>query len=262
MHPSARRPPMDLWLADLAGSGAVLRELASRLGMNALGGDPPAGPGSGEAASVAEEKLLARIAVRALLVGYVGLEAASAPFRRGPQGKPSLAPAADVAPLEFSYSHASRFVLVAVSGSAPLGVDVEEARPVRLSAVRRDMLEAAAAALDPARPLPMVPPEARFIQAWVRLEALAKATGEGVASLLGRLRDGPAALAATTLAGQRVVVRDLSIAGPEPCFAAVAGPHPILAESRHAPTVARMPLDPDWLRAWTAGEITRPDTSR
>ncbi len=55
------------------------------------------------------------------------------PIQELPAGKPVFARREDVF---FSLSHSGRYVLCAVSG-APVGVDVQQIRPVRLSLVRR-----------------------------------------------------------------------------------------------------------------------------
>ena len=75
--------------------------------------------------------------------------------------------------------------LIGLSPLGSIGVDVERTRRVRLVEARRARIEEAGAALS-AAPLPNEG-EARFLQAWVRLEAFAKAEGCGIGRLLTRL---------------------------------------------------------------------------
>ena len=127
------------------------------------------------------ERCTAHIALRVLIERAFGPEWRRVPYHISPEGKPSLPDAAG----GFSLSHIPGWALIALAATGPVGVDLERRRPISLSPVRREQLEWAAAALVPQRALP-VDAEARFLQAWVRLEAVAKAGGMG----LGRLTDG------------------------------------------------------------------------
>ncbi len=89
------------------------------------------------------------------------------------------------APLAFSLSHAPGLALIGLAPRGSIGVDVERTRRVRLGEARRARIEEAGGALN-ATPLPDAE-EARFLQAWVRLEAFAKAEGCGIGRLLTRL---------------------------------------------------------------------------
>ena len=118
----------------------------------------------------------AHAALRAVLSAAVGREAAAISLIREPGGKPRLGGPGP----PFSLAHSGDVAVIAVGGRAPLGVDVEVRRPVpRLAAMIRY-------ACTPAerRALEAVPDEAtrteRFLELWVRKEAVLKACGRGL----------------------------------------------------------------------------------
>lgn len=212
----------------------------------------------------------ARIALRAVLAGYVGLERARQPFMLGAAGKPKLgavtapgtsAPGrAGIGSIEFSLTHCEQAALIAVSHVGPVGVDIESVRPVRINPERRAMLEDAATLLSPDEPLPVALDDRRFLQAWVRLEALAKATGEGISALLGRLGiRGRSLLAASIETGvgetgmgqtgvcEPMLVRDLRLDIQPSLHAAIAGTLPLLGSGQPSPIVRALPLDEAFL---------------
>ena len=172
-----------LWLADLD---------ACAPGLEAIAASHRLIPSAIEAPTHADDrrKRVARLALRTILATEVGLERARQPFVFGPAGKPALQPAPGPGAfrqVSFSIAHSEHLALIALADGDPVGVDIEGSRQVRISADRRRLLEAAAQRLAPERALPDGPPDRRFLQSWVRLEALAKATGEGISALFGRL---------------------------------------------------------------------------
>ncbi|MBS0241182.1 MAG: hypothetical protein JSS20_03320 [Proteobacteria bacterium] len=227
-------PPLAVWLADLEADGARIPSIAARLGLDTEGGaaDP--------------HRRLAHLALRSLLAGYVGETAARAPFSSGPEGKPYVASAHTAGkPLEFSLAHADGMALIAISTAGIVGIDIEVPRPVRIVDRRRAELEAVARSLAPGVPLPSEPPDTRFLQAWVRLEAVAKATGEGIGSLLGRIREGSGVLSPHPTREATLAVLDLHLPSTRPLHAAIA-----LAATPDAngpPSVARFPDRAGWL---------------
>lgn len=246
---------LDLWLVDLVAGADALNVVAARFGLEPpLHHNPGALPFQGRRRS-------AHIALRALLAGYVGLDRARAPFALTRSGKPSLAcsPVAPGTRLEFSLAHIETTALVAISRSGFVGVDIEAPRPVRISDHRRAMLLDAAARLAADDPLPDGPGEARFLQAWVRLEALAKATGEGLGALLGRLEDKASPIEQSRLSGALILVRNVRLDHPAGHYAAVAGTCPALAATAPAPRPRWLPLEQSWLEAWVVGGAGRPD---
>lgn len=178
--------PIETWLIDLDRHAAALEALDASVALL-----PPDVDRSQVAAVVSPTVVVqrrrhraARIALRTLLARIVGRRAASQPFVLVAGGKPKLA----AGEVQFSLSHAEGFALVALSLSGPVGVDLELARSVRIATERRAAIVAAgqaivAAAVDNAGDLD----DGAFLRSWVRLEALAKATGEGMGHLLGRI---------------------------------------------------------------------------
>ncbi len=114
--------------------------------------------------------------LRSLLSGFTGTEAEKLRFTYGSSGKPSLADRDNV---HFNISHSADLGLFAFAPDRPVGVDVENERPVRrlLDVAQRFMSE------DELRSLVDTAPEDRdaaFLRSWVVREARLKADGKGV----------------------------------------------------------------------------------
>jgi phosphopantetheinyl transferase len=171
---------LELWCVDLRGAGPALLEL-ERLTPRLSASERESARTLADAAA-ADEWLAAHVALRVLLERAVGAEWRGMPFVRSGRGKPCL----DGAPVAFSLSHVPGLALIGFGTSGAIGVDVERARAVRVRRPRRRRIEAAAAALNNEQALPGGD-DARFLQAWVRLEAFAKAEGCGIGRLLTRL---------------------------------------------------------------------------
>jgi 4'-phosphopantetheinyl transferase len=160
---------------------------------------------------VAEEWLAAQIALRLLLERAAGPQWRGVAFAHAEAGKPHLAGA----PVSFSLSHALEVALIGIATEGSIGVDIERLRPVRMDAGRRARIEEAGGALVAAE-LP-ASGEARFLQAWVRLEAMAKAEGCGIGRVLSRLgivasrKTQPLSGDAIASLVDGVVVRDLKL---------------------------------------------------
>ena len=124
----------------------------------------------------ARRYVVARGILRTLLAGFTGIPAEKLRFSYGLSGKPSLVGRDDI---QFNISHSSELGLFAFSPDRPVGVDVENERPVRrlLDVAQRFMSE------DELRTLAETAPEARnaaFLRSWVVREAKLKAEGKGV----------------------------------------------------------------------------------
>jgi len=171
---------LELWCVDLENAGPVLHDVEQRT--QRLSEQDREGAGVLKDVDAVRERLATRIALRVLIERALGSEWRGVPFERSAHGKPYLAGA----PVHFSISHVAGVALIGIASEAPIGVDVERVREVHMRDPRRSRIEAAAVALSPAQPLP-AGGEARFLQAWVRLEALAKADGGGIGRLLTRL---------------------------------------------------------------------------
>ncbi len=164
----------------------------------------------------------AHIALRIALERHAGAVVRCAPYAVAPGGRPQLSnmESAEHAPY-FSLSHSGGYALIAISHAGPIGVDLETGRALSVSAERRSRIEAAAARLALDAPLASSPDD-RFMQAWVRLEAVAKATGLGIGRILTEagVVGGGTDARVVGAASEGAPVRDLSLAGG--CFAAVS----------------------------------------
>ncbi|GAC1366568.1 MAG: hypothetical protein NVSMB4_21180 [Acidimicrobiales bacterium] len=144
--------------------------------------------------------LASRTVLRSVVGGELDLDPAEVIFEVAPSGKPHL-PRKD---LHFSLSHSAELVAVAVSCDGVVGVDIEAPRtlhrPDRLA--RRiytsDEYDRWSEELDPAR-------TQSLLRQWTRMEAMLKATGEG----LGAGMRG----AVARLVTEGWTVRDLALAG-------------------------------------------------
>lgn len=165
------------------------------------------------------------IALRIAIERWVGIGIRKATYDIEPGGRPRLLKTDSLrhAP-HFSLAHAGSFALIAISRVGPIGADIEVTRDVKISGVRRQRIEQAALQAANGAALPEQSP-ARFLQAWVRLEAIAKASGLGIGRILteaGVIGSGAALsqpAAPSTAVGQ--MVYDLAM--PPGVFAAIAG---------------------------------------
>jgi 4'-phosphopantetheinyl transferase len=164
----------------------------------------------------------AHIALRLALERSAGPGVREVPYGIEPGGRPRLLGNSGSRDLpHFSLAHAGHYALIAISSAGPVGADLEVSRDIKLSDDRRGRIEKAAAAVAPGVALP-VEPTARFLQSWVRLEAIAKASGLGIGRVLteaGVVGGGHTSLVETKTA--QAIVRDLELKSG--CFAAIAG---------------------------------------
>jgi 4'-phosphopantetheinyl transferase len=124
---------------------------------------------------------LSRSLRRAVLSRYLGCSPERLQFACGEFGKPRLdAPRTS---LEFNIAHSGDWVLLAVGDGVPIGVDVEEQRPLHdhTEIAERFFSCAERAAL---RGLPKHEQQRAFFVAWTRKEAVLKALGTGLSTPL------------------------------------------------------------------------------
>lgn len=180
---------LQVWLADLNALAKVLDELDERERL--LSPDERRRPRR-FAEDVANELRRSRIALR-LLLARAGVADPRAPFATVPRaGKPTLAGGP-----EFSISHTAGFALIGLCSAGPIGIDLETRRALRLAPEREGLLLAAGATLG----VENSTASQDVVAAWVRLEALAKALGSGIGSVLAEIGiAGPAARAPSTQA--------------------------------------------------------------
>jgi 4'-phosphopantetheinyl transferase len=216
---------VELWCVHLAAAADALQTLEQHTARLSVEDLQRADAFSDD--GVRNEWLAARIALRLLIEHAAGPSWRGVAFAREERGRPHL----EGSQISFSLSHAPGLALIGIARAGRIGVDVERTRTVRIDAHRRARIREAGAAMD-ALPFPAAEGEA-FLQAWVRLEAVAKADGCGIGRLLTRLgisgagarapiaADETRARAAAVLAeGPAACVRDLQLG--EGVFAAVA----------------------------------------
>lgn len=162
---------IDLWVADFYHTGDSLTaysrllsaeelERASRFRLDHLGAF----------------YTFCRGTLRGILSGYLAVPGNSIEFHYGEKGKPFLATETG---LQFNVSHSGGLFVCAVSSGLPIGVDVEEIRPME------DMTAIADHFFAPAeqRHLASIAEADRkhaFYECWTRKESVIKATGEGI----------------------------------------------------------------------------------
>ena len=233
----------ELWCVDLSAAAPALNAIEQRI--SRLSAEDRARAAQFSAARVREDWLATHIALRLLVERSAGPAWRGAAFARAAHGKPQL----DGAPIGFSLSHARGVALIGLTPKGSIGVDVERPREVRIAAERRAAIEAAGAALG--NPL-AGDGNARFLHAWVRLEAYAKADGCGIGRLLTRLgilgvapadradASGMAARVDEAAGGAAEGVRDLQLGDGIYAAAAFIGVQPVAG-------VAWLPTDAESL---------------
>ena len=177
---------MELWLVDLDAAASALEALEREVPR--LSADERARARRLKEPRERRQRLAAYMALRIAIARVGGGAVGRKPFARTASGKPHLGPAAP----SFSLAHTAGLALVGVARTEPIGVDLERHRSLSLSARRRQEILAVGAGL--ALQVPRAgASDAPLLQAWCRLEAFAKATGQGVARLLSELgvRAGP-----------------------------------------------------------------------
>ena len=121
----------------------------------------------------------AHVALRRVLGSYLDQPPERVALVTGPNGKPRLESAAG-ADLRFNLSHSGAMALIAVRLGNEVGVDVEQIREeVDGAAITRDLFNERERASMTTHATGS--DRVAFFRAWVRREALAKATGRGIA---------------------------------------------------------------------------------
>lgn len=128
------------------------------------------------------EYVLARSALRDVLGRYLGCDPRAISFETDARGKPALGSRqiAPPTPFAFNVSHSGGRALIAVAGSSSVGVDIERLADARDAAgiIGRFFTDPERAAYHAAAAEER---RRRFLEMWVRKEAVAKAIGRGLA---------------------------------------------------------------------------------
>jgi phosphopantetheinyl transferase len=133
--------------------------------------------------------LLARALLRRMLVHTTGIPPGGWVFEVEPSGRPSVRNASCERVPSISLAHSGGWVAVAASDAVTIGIDIEVHRP------RRNLSGIAAAAFGPdEQRLVAADGAASFYRIWTLREAMAKASGEGIAEVadrIDRVANGP-----------------------------------------------------------------------
>ena len=124
-------------------------------------------------------RVQARAALRRILGGLLGCDAADVAIATTAHGKPVLASAVDDASLSFSVSHSGDVVLIAIGAGPAVGVDVEEVQ----DAFAWEPVASLVLTLEERRAIELLPAVTRrsaFFGCWVRKEAYLKGLGLGL----------------------------------------------------------------------------------
>jgi 4'-phosphopantetheinyl transferase len=128
--------------------------------------------------------LAAHVLKRHLLGALLNVPGALLRFEQHWAGKPQLIGKA----LHFNLSHSGDWVVLAISATAPVGIDIEQAD----TAPPEELLSAVLHPYDHFTPESLSPTE-RFYTAWTLKEAVSKGLGIGLALPFARLRLEPSA---------------------------------------------------------------------
>lgn len=229
---------IELWLVDLERALTALEALEADTPR--LAGDDNLRFAAMSNATARRERRSANIALRILLERKCGAAVRQVPFARNGAGKPSL-PSGYAS---FSLAHTQGVALVALADNGAVGVDIERARTVSMPEARRGPIEAAAVAWAHGVPLGGEDADCRFLNAWVRLEAVAKALGTGVGPILERLRPGRVETPASRPSDTQPGPIAHAVAVGEGVFAAIA-----LDPGRKPPDLEVMPHSADAIAA-------------
>jgi 4'-phosphopantetheinyl transferase len=121
-----------------------------------------------------------RIATRIVLERFAGTAFRKRDFEIEDYGRPTLGAEAPY----FSVSRTGHVALIAVSKAAAIGIDIEQVRPFTMTEDRRRRVLAASARLNGELARSQSLDDACILEAWVCLEAVAKARGTGIGPLL------------------------------------------------------------------------------
>ena len=121
----------------------------------------------------------ARVALKKLLSRYSGQDKRSLRILEGPFKKPFLPCSEDVRPLFFNTSHSDEMLMIALTFTGEIGIDIEQDRELDLDP---SLLELVLTHEEKSEfnLLPSDIQHKAFFQAWTRKEALSKALGLGL----------------------------------------------------------------------------------
>ncbi len=168
---------VEIWFADLTQCGAALEAIEKETPR--LSDDDCARLETTAGAKEWRWRRATHIALRIIIERILGAQWRKVPYVFGDTGRLALPDSQG----DFSLAHADGYALIGVTRRGRIGVDLERTRDIKIAANRQRAIIAAAAQLVPDTALPE-DDTAGFIQAWVCLEAFAKADGRGIGHVL------------------------------------------------------------------------------
>ena len=174
--PLPREHEIHLWYLHLGRLGSALQ--------HALGSEIPAG--GMPAMSASQLRFTRRFYLRVLLGAYLGIAGKDVHINRSNRGKPVLDASRHSSDIKFSMAKSEDRVLIGISGTHHVGVDLEPVsrRPSNaLRLAQRYFSAGEYAALKRLGPLRI---DEAFLRAWACNEAVVKASGLGIANQLCR----------------------------------------------------------------------------
>ncbi len=160
-----------LWLLDISALGMALQ--------NAMGGPAPE---DGQGLSLAQLRFARRFYLRLLLGAYLDIPGKSVRFLRSVRGKPAFDHSVHATDLQFSMAKSGDRVLIGVSRSTAIGVDLEPSSRTARDALRLARRYFSTAESDALHQLQPDCVDAAFLHAWACKEAVVKASGHGIAN--------------------------------------------------------------------------------
>ena len=174
--PLPREHEIHLWYLHLGQLGGALQ--------HALGGEIP--QGEMPTLKAIQLRFIRRFYLRVLLGAYLGIAGKDVHIDRSNRGKPVLEAKKHASDIKFSMAKSEDRVLIGVSASEHLGVDLEPVTRKPRDALRlaqRYFSAGEFAALKRLAPLRL---DEAFLRAWACNEAVVKASGLGIANQLCR----------------------------------------------------------------------------
>lgn len=136
--------------------------------------------------------IVGRAMLRRIVASHCGEGVRNIRFTLEPKGKPVLESAAASRQVHFNLSHSGGIAAVAVTGTAPVGIDIEKVRAID----DHEDISKRFFSPDEQMRISALPSSQRpraFFEYWTRKESMIKATGEGMSALSKATLDEPAA---------------------------------------------------------------------
>ena len=172
-----------LWYLDLGELGGSLRQA---LGGQSRGGQSRGGESPDEPMDVQRLRFARRFYLRLLLGAYLGLPGKDIVINRSNRGKPVLDAGAHDSTLKFSMAKSENCLLIGISASRHIGVDLEPQWRKARDPLRLAQRYFSAAEFTALQHVPAARVDEAFLRAWACNEAVVKASGLGIANQLCR----------------------------------------------------------------------------